>query len=180
MRGDDCIMYYTNGFRDEEAEDFIYEVFKLLNGVINPNNIVPGIHFIQKFDNPLGALAFGGPNDRYIVVGSSNVREFIAEFGREQAYTLFIDFVAHELYHATQNIDIVRYQNDQEYWDAIETDCEYHTALFIFNYGDWLESHLSKNIDLNVDMSGKFLQCFREYQAEQSALMLADPWIIDM
>lgn len=175
-------MYYTDGFRDAEAEDFIREVFDLLNGVVNPDTLVRGICFKESVKLPLGCVIFeevdGVIHPGNIEVGSKNIRDFIASHGRLQAYTLFIDFVVHELYHTTQNIDLPRYVSDDEYNDMIETDCEYHTALFMTNYFDWLESHLSKPFDKKIQLSDKFFNYRNELQREQTISMMNDPWII--
>lgn len=180
-------MYYTNGFKDEKGEQFILEVFNLLNGVVNPNNLVDGVHFYNKLDNvSLGFIVLTNSvvnrsfDTNYIVVGSSNIRDFIASYGRERAYMYFIDFVAHELYHTTQNIDLPRYVADEEYNDMIETDCEFHTALFMYNYSSWLQSHLSQPFDIIFGISNNFRNLLKAEHEQIHTNMINDPWVINM
>ena len=111
---------------------------------------------------------------------NSNIRSFIANHGRDNSYVYFIDFIVHELYHATQNIDLPRYVSDQEYYDMIETDCEYHSSLFMYNYMGWILSHLSVPLEVNFNLSETFHNSRKDRNAEEYANMLNDPWIIKM
>ena len=184
-------MYYTDGFRDEDAEKFILDVFNLLNGVVNPDNLVRGVRFYDKLEEvSLGFIVLHGPdgsgnnqfseNTNYILVGSSNVREFIASYGRDEAYVYFIDFVVHELFHATQKIDLPRYATDKEYEDMVETDCEYNATLFIYNYFDWIRDHLKLPFELKFVLSEKFHNIHKARNNEIYANMVNDPWMIKM
>lgn len=184
-------MYYSDGFRDTEAEGVMLEIFNLLNGVVNPNNPIKGLRFYEELEEvPLGFVVLQGPpgfgdhedseNANYILAGSSNIRSFIANHGRDNSYVYFIDFIVHELYHSTQNIDLPRYVSDQEYYDMIETDCEYHSSLFMYNYMGWILSHLSVPLEVNFNLSETFHNLRKDRNAEEYANMLNDPWVINM
>lgn len=170
----------NDSIHDYEAEDFICRAYKLLNGVVNPNNPVPEIRFVDYFqDMPLGCVALGIPDNLHIAVGSKNVKDFVDEIGRDNAYMYFIDFIVHELYHAAQNIDLPRYANDEEYNDLIETDCEYHSTLFILNYSSWILDRLGLSfLQVNYNPTDTFKECKREDLQNQKETMSTDPWII--
>lgn len=164
-----------------EAEDFICRVFRLLNGVVNPDNPVLEIRFVDSLDEmPLGCVVLGDPDNVYLLVGSKNVSEFVEVNGMDYSCIYFIDFVIHELYHATQNIDLPRYVSDEEYNDLIERDCEYHTTLFLTNYTDWICHHLGIDIAVDYFPSEVFERCNLEYRTNQLNMMQNNPWIVNM
>lgn len=112
----------------EKYRPFVIDLFRFLNGYINPNN--PCRLYINMYHNTNFA-EYAKPDIITVYLGSI-VDHY---FGNDAMIKkIIIVAVSHELSHSIQNLDMVRYSNDPYYRDTVEKQNEGRTEL-------WLTAH---------------------------------------
>lgn len=116
-------------------------VFNYLNGKINPLNLC--IPYIAGFSTDNYAQ-FQYPNRMCLFLGSI-IENFYNRDKSDQENTDIIMSVvslclAHELYHANQNIDAYKYKHNDEYRKNIEDSVEYLAEVFCIDNSKTFES----------------------------------------
>ena len=110
-------------------------LFNYLNGRINKKNIC--IAQISGFDDNLYAC-FQYPNHMTIYLGS--VIDHYGDINNPDSFHNVMSVttlcLAHELFHADQNINAYTYKQDIDYCNRVENGAEYNAEKFCFDHKD--------------------------------------------
>lgn len=135
----------------EKYKKFIHELMDFLNPYITPMN--PCSIIIDVY-NPYNYAEFRRPNIITVYLGSV-INNFWGS-KPEKIMSILAVCITHELYHAYQNIDMLRYTYDKDYNALIEQQAEYMAEQFVllnaelfktkfgFDPTDWIKSYTKR------------------------------------
>ena len=138
-------------------------IFNYLNGKINPLNVCTPFIGWFSVDN---YAQFQYPN-RMCIFLASIIENFYDKSKTEQSNTDIIMSVtalciAHELYHANQNIDAYKYRHDNSYMTNIENSAEYSAERFCLDNVDIFKSMFGFKYACREDISEELLKSHYE------------------
>jgi hypothetical protein len=123
----------------EKYRQFTVDVFNYLNPRITPRN--PCVLTISVY-NPYNYGEFKKPNYIDIPLGSI-INNF---YGRDDMIkSVIVLSICHELQHADQMTDMIRYTYDKDYAEALEAQAEYKAERFMFDHARELHDRFGVN-----------------------------------
>lgn len=145
----------------EKYTKFTWDVFNYLNPLISPRN--PCQLYISVY-NPYNYGEFRKPNIIDIPLGSI-INNFAHQDDMIKA--VIILSLCHELYHANQLTDMIRYSYDKEYAKAIEDQAEYQAEKFLFDHSTEIYKLFGINpTDIFVSKTEKPNSSYEEFDYE--------------
>ena len=143
----------------QQVFNFIQDTYNVLNGKINM--YVPTMLNIVFSENKKDKMAW---NENGILSININKMPSIAT-NTDNAKTLIIDIMAHELSHIDQKIDFNRYKKDRQYYEFIEGTNMLRSARGILDNLAYIQRMLNVKINLKYiyDQAGRYKQDIRNF-----------------